>query len=168
MFPEVSGVNIGAFHAILGSKNPMVNLRSPRGQPGSNFHIWVQNPMGVLTTMFYPYPVNTSQVIPFLRSIIFFPGEKLLTPEGVDGGVSISRGLFLGTIFLGVFFQVLTASGTTAGFGSNYNTRCILPLPIIPPSFSSLQAEKRLPEVGGGFVYLGHKNGNGGLRGLGF
>ena len=40
-----------------------------------------------------------------------------------------------------------------------------------PPSFSSLQsleAEKRLPELSGGFVYLGHKTGSGGLRGLGF
>ena len=98
VFPGVSGVNIGAFHAILGSKSPMVNLRSPRVQPGSNFHIWVQNPMGVLTTNFHPYPVNTSQVISFLRSIITFPGKKLLTPEGVTGGVSITRGLFSGSV----------------------------------------------------------------------
>ena len=66
---------------------------------------------------------------------------------------------------------MLIASGLTAGFGSNNNTRCILPLPIILPSFSSLRssvAENRLPEVRGGFVYLGHKTGIGGLRGLGF
>ena len=66
---------------------------------------------------------------------------------------------------------MLIASGPTAGLGSNYNTRCILPLPIIPPSFSSLQsleAEKLLPEVRGEFVYLGHKTESGGLRGLGF
>ena len=66
---------------------------------------------------------------------------------------------------------MLIASGPTAGFGSNYNTRCILPLPIIFPSFSSLQsldADKRFPEVRGGFVYLGHKTGSGGLRNLGF
>ena len=71
---------------------------------------------------------------------------------------------------LGGVFQVLIAAGSTAGFGSNYNTRCILPLPIIPPSFSSLcslEAEKRLPEVKGGFVYLGHETRSGCLRGLG-
>ena len=63
---------------------------------------------------------------------------------------------------------MLIASDPTAGFGSNYNARCILPLPIIPPSFSSLhslEAEKRLREVRGGFVYFGHKTGS---RGLGF
>ena len=98
MFPGVSGVNFGAFHAILWSKSPKLNLRSPRGQPGSNFHIWVRNPMGVLSTKFHPYPVDTSQVIPFLRSIITFPGEKLLTPEGVTGGVSITRGLLSGSV----------------------------------------------------------------------
>ena len=66
---------------------------------------------------------------------------------------------------------MLITSGSTAGFGSNYNTRRILPLPKVSQSFSflrSLEAEKRLPEVGGGFVYLGHKTGSGGLRGLGF
>ena len=65
---------------------------------------------------------------------------------------------------------MLIAFDPIARFGSNYNTRCILPLPIIPPSFSSLRssvAEKRLPEVRGGFVFLGHKTGSGGLRGLG-
>ena len=98
MNTPLSGLNIGAFHAILGSKSPNVNLRSPSGRPGSNFHIWVQNLMGVLTTKFHPYPVNTSQVIPFLRSIVTFPGKKLLTPEGVTGGVSITRGLFSGSV----------------------------------------------------------------------
>ena len=73
----------------FGPKRPKVNLRSPRGRPGSNFHIWVQNPMGVLSTKFHPYPVNISQVILFLRSSITFPGERLITPEGVAGGVSI-------------------------------------------------------------------------------
>ena len=66
---------------------------------------------------------------------------------------------------------MLIASDQTAGFGSNYNTRCILPLPIIPPSFSSMrsfEAEKRLPEVRGPFVYLGHKTVSGGPRVLGF
>ena len=70
-----------------------------------------------------------------------------------------------------MFFQVLIASGPTAGFGSNYNTKCILSLLIIPPSFTSLrslEAEKLLPEVTGGFVYFRHKTGSGGLRGLGF
>ena len=80
----------------FGPQRPKVNLRSSRGHPGSNFHIQVQDPMGVLTTKFYPYPVNTSQVILFLRSSITFPGERLITPEGVAGGVSISRGSFFG------------------------------------------------------------------------
>ena len=51
------------------------------------------------------------------------------------------------------------ASDPPIGKGSNYNTRCILPLPIIPSNFSSLrslEAEKRFPEIIGGFVYLGH------------
>ena len=70
----------------------------------------------------------------------------------------------------GVFPNANNA-GPAAGISSNYNTRFILPLPIIPPSFSSLrslEAEKRLPEVRGGFAYFGHKTGSGGLRGLGF
>ena len=66
---------------------------------------------------------------------------------------------------------MLIDSGPTAEFNSNYDTRCILHLPVIPLSFSSLLslgAEKRLPEVRVGFVYLGHKTGTGGFRGLGF
>ena len=94
----LSGVNPEVFYTILGSKSPKVNLRSPRGQPGSNFLIWVQNPMGILTTKFHSYPVNTSQVIPFLRSIITFSGKRLLTPEGVTGGFSLTRGLFSGSV----------------------------------------------------------------------
>ena len=67
---------------------------------------------------------------------------------------------------LGDVFQVLTA-----GFGSNYNTRCVFPLPIIPPSFSSLhslEAEKRPTEFRDGFVYLGRKTVSRGPRSLGF
>ena len=74
-------------------------------------------------------------------------------------------------LFPGVFFHVLIASDPTAGFGSNSNLRCILPLPIIPQSFSSLSssvAEKQLLEVRGGCVYLGHKTGSGGLDGSRF
>ena len=62
-------------------------------------------------------------------------------------------------------------SSLTAGIGSNYKTRCALQLPIVSQGFSflrSLEAEKRLPEVTGGFVYLAHKAGSGGPRGLGF
>ena len=67
----------------------------------------------------------------------------------------------------GVFFQVLIASGSTSRFGSDYKTRCILPLAIIHPSaywssVCSLEAEKRLPEVRCGFVYFGHKTESGG------
>ena len=68
--------------------------RSSRGQPGSNFYIWVQNPMGLLNINFYPYPIKTSLVIPFLRSIITFSGKRLLTPEGVAGGFSLTGCLF--------------------------------------------------------------------------
>ena len=55
--------------------------------------------MGVLTTKEGPnylhsYPINTSQVIPFLRSFITFSGKRLLTPEGVTGEFSLTRGLF--------------------------------------------------------------------------
>ena len=197
----LSGVNLLVFHTTLGSESPKVNLRSPRGKPGSSFHIGVQNPMGVLINkedpnFLHSYPINTSQVIPFLRSIITFSGKRLLTPEGVTGEFSLPRGLFLGSVsyvhcrhkinmpwiiilrklptsgLRGSVFPTLIASGPTAGFGLNYNTRCILPVcPGHPPSFSSLRssmAEKRLPEVTGGFVYSGHKTGSGGLRGLGF
>ena len=64
----------------------------------------------------------------------------------------------------GCFVQVVLASCPTAGFSSNYNTRCILPLQIIRPRFSSLrslEAEKRTPKARDGFVNLGHKTGNG-------
>ena len=98
MNTPLSGVNLGVFQASLGSKSQKVNLRSPRGQPGSNFHIWVQNPMGVLTTNFHSYPIKNSQIIPFLRSIITFSGKRLLTPEGVAGGFSRTRGLFSGSV----------------------------------------------------------------------
>ena len=119
----------------------------------SNFHIWVQNPMGVLPTKFHPDPINTSQVTPFLMSIISFSGKRLLTPKGVTGFHSLGgffRGSYLVSIaaikslchrslFCGVFFfQVLITSVPTAGLSSNCNTRCILPLPIIPPNFSFL------------------------------
>ena len=83
-----SGVNPEVFYTYL-------ILNAHRGQLGSNFHIWVQNPMGVLTTKFHSYPINISQVIPFLKSIITFSGKRLLTPDGVTGGFSLARGLFL-------------------------------------------------------------------------
>ena len=89
-----SGVDLEVFYAVLDSKRPKVNLRSPRGQRGSHFHIWVQNPLKVLTTKFHPYPINTSQVIPFLKSIINFYGKRLLIPEGVAGEFSLTRSLF--------------------------------------------------------------------------
>ena len=132
--------------------------RSPRVNRGQTSIFRFRIPWGVLTTKFYSYPMNTSQVIPFLRSIIAFSGKRLLTPEGVAGGFSLTRRLFSGFVSYvdccnkiimppfsilmyiayfrskGVFSQVLIASNPTAGFGSNYNTRCILPLPIIPPS----------------------------------
>ena len=63
------------------------------------------------------------------------------------------------------------ASDPPVGNGSNFNTTCILPLLIIPPSFNSqrsVAAETRFPEVSGGFVCLGHKTGSGGPRGLVF
>ena len=74
--------------------SPKVNLRLPRGQPRSNFHILVQNLMGVLTTKFHSYPINNSQVISFPTSIITFSGKGLLTLKGVAGRFSLTRGLF--------------------------------------------------------------------------
>ena len=44
---------------------------------------------------------------------------------------------------------MLIASGLTAVFGSNYNTRCIVPLPIIPSSFSSKFHANELEHQGG-------------------
>ena len=44
-------------------------------------------------------------------------------------------------------------SGSTAGYGSNYNKKCDLTLPMISQIYGSLRSvgpEKRLPEVGGG------------------
>ena len=137
-----------------------VNLRSPRVQPGSNFHIWVQNPLGVLTSNFQSYPINSSQVIPFLRSVLIFSRKKAINTR--------RSCLFRSQ---GVFFQVLIASDPTVGNRSKYNTRCILPQSINPPSFSSLHSsdgEKRLPEVRGGFLHVGQKTGSGVPRSLGF
>ena len=182
------GVNLRVLHTSLKSKRPKVHLKSSRGQPGSNFHIWVQNPMEVLTTKFYPYSINTSQFIPLLRSIVTFSGKRLLTPEGVAGGFSLTRGLFWGLYLMslchrssfrvnclfpvyGVFFQVLIASNPTTGFGSYFDTRRTLVLPMLSRSFSSLRSvgsEKRLPEVGVGAICIGHSTGSRGPGGLGF
>ena len=93
------GVKPGVFHAISGSKRPKVNLMSPRCQQGLNFHIWVQNPMEVLTTKSHSYHIKNSQVIPFLRFIITFSGKKLLKPEGVAGEFSLTK-VFFGVCFL--------------------------------------------------------------------
>ena len=71
-----------------------------------------------------------------------------ILPRGFTSGSATTRflrGIFpkssclgSGSWLKGVFFQVLIASDPTAGFSSNHNTRCILPLPSIPLSFSSL------------------------------
>ena len=98
----VNSSQLGVFHAFLGSKRPKVNLMSPTGQPGSNFYIWAQNPMGVLTNKFHPYPINASQVIPFLRSIITFSGKKLLTPERVAGAFSLTGVFFRGSFCMSI------------------------------------------------------------------
>ena len=44
-------------------KHQKLNLGSPRGHAWSNFHFWVQNTMGILTTKFHLYPIISSQVI---------------------------------------------------------------------------------------------------------
>ena len=62
-------------------------------------------------------------------------------------------------------------SGSAAGFGSNYNTRCTLLLPMLSQSFNFLRSvgsENRLPEVGVGSICIGHSTGSRGPRGLGF
>ena len=163
---SLSGVNIGVYFAFLGSRRPKINLRSPRGQPGSNFHIWVQNVMGVLTTKLHSYPINTSQVIPFLRlntkrscwrvftQKVFFRGSYHMSIATIKS--LCHRSSFCVNCLFPVervFSQVLIVSDPTAGFGSNCNKRCILPLPSISLSYSSLwslEAEKRLPDVRGG------------------
>ena len=66
---------------------------------------------------------------------------------------------------------MLITSGSTARFGSNYNTRFILPLPMLSQSFSFLRSvgsEKQLPEVGVGSICIGHKTRSRGPRGLVF
>ena len=66
---------------------------------------------------------------------------------------------------------MLITSGSTAGFGSIYNTICILPLPMLSQSFSflrSMGSEEGLPEVGVGSICIGHKTGSRGPRGLVF
>ena len=171
-FPElISGLSM---QFSLGSKRPTVNLRSSRCQPGSNFQICVQNLMWVLITKPDSYPIYTSQLIPFPRSIIIFSGKRLLTPEGVARGFSLARVFFEVCIsyrlpqknhyatvnffawvdyfrFQGCFSNLLIILGPTAEFGSICNTRYILPLLIIPPDFSYrcwLEAEKRKLGVG--------------------
>ena len=90
--------------------------------------------------------------------------SKKLSSHTIRSYVFFSFCVKCNTIFSGMI-----GSGKIL-FLSNYNKRCILPLPIIPPSFSSLhslEAEKRLPEVRRGFVYFGHETGSGGFKGSG-
>ena len=54
--------------------------------------------MGVLTTNFHPNHINTSMVIPFLRSIIIFSGKRLLTPEAFHSLGVFFRGSYLMSI----------------------------------------------------------------------
>ena len=66
---------------------------------------------------------------------------------------------------------MLINSGSAAGFGSNYNTRCTSLLPMPSQSFSFLRSvgsEKRLPEFGVRSICIGHKTGSRDPRGLGF
>ena len=52
------------------------------------------------------------------------------------------------------FLQVLIASDSTLGNGSNYNTRCILPLHIIPSKFGSplsLRPRNDFQKIGVGY-----------------
>ena len=161
--------------------------------------------MGVLTTKEGPnyqgipnylhsYHFNTSQVIPFLRSIITFSVKRLLTPEGVTEEFSLTRGLFSGSVTYVycrhkikmaslIILRKLPTFGLRGLFPSANSFRSnrriwfklqfkiLLATTYHPPSFSSLCSsvvEKRFPEVTGAFVYLGHKTGSGGLGGLGF
>ena len=62
---------------------------------------------------------------------------------------------------------MLISSGSTAGFSSNDNTRCILPLAMLSQSFSFLCSSgsvKRLSEVGVGSICIGPKTGSRGPR----
>ena len=70
--------------------------------PWSTFKIWVHNLKRVLNIKFQPYPINNSQVIFFLRSIITCPEKRLLTAEGIVGGVSFTRGLFWGWCLMNI------------------------------------------------------------------
>ena len=60
----------------------------------------------------------------------------------------------------GCFSKVPITSGSSAGFGSIYYTKSIVPLPMLSQSFSllrSLEVEKRVTELRGWFVSLEHK-----------
>ena len=89
-------VLILGFPCKFGVNTPKGQLKVTRGSTGVKFLYLGSKSHGVLTTKFHSYPISTSQVIPFLRSIITFPGKRLLTSEGVAGGVSITWGLFSG------------------------------------------------------------------------
>ena len=117
----LSGVKLRVLYALLGSRRRKVNLRSPRGQPGSNFHIWLQNPMGVLPTKFHPDHINTSQVTPFLKAIISFSGKRLLTPEGVTGFHS------LGCFFQGSYLVSIAAKNSLC-HRSLFCVNCLFPV----------------------------------------
>ena len=103
-------------------QTPKCQFKVTKGSTGSNFHIWVQNSMVILTTKFHSYPINTSQVIPFLRSVITFSGTRLLTPEGVAGGFSLTGGLFSGS------YLVSIAAVKLLCHSSLFRVNCLFPV----------------------------------------
>ena len=85
-------VLILGFPCNFGVKKPKGQLKVTQGSTGVKLPYLGSESHGVLTTKFNSYPINTSQVIPFLRSIITFSGKRLLTPEGVTGGLGLNMG----------------------------------------------------------------------------
>ena len=148
----------------------------------------------MLHTKFHPYLVYSSQLIPFLRTIITFPGKRLLISKGAAGWVLLKRFFFRCWCLVSIaainqkgpshyfasiaffwskgwFFWVRVTSGPTVRFGSKFKTWCNLSLPMIYQSFGplcSVVAAKWLPEVALGLFTQGTTPEVGVQRSLGF
>ena len=91
-------VLISGFPCNFAVKKPKGQLKVIQGSTGVKLPYLGSESHGGLNYKFHSYPISTSQVISFLRSIITFSGKKLLTLEGVTGGLSLALGLFSGSV----------------------------------------------------------------------
>ena len=157
------------------SKTPIGRLKFTLGSPGpgvthqeSNVHIRVYNLKGLLHAKLQPYPINTSQVTPFLSGhLTLNTGRR--HRKNFTGTGSFHRGSHLVSfsqknhfalahyfawlslsLSKGCFYPVLKTFVSIIGIGYNNDIQRIVFLSIIFQRFGFLRsvvAEKRLPEV---------------------